>query len=471
MALDLDNLERLVKQGESSTLEFKTSTAKLKSAVETLCAYLNAQGGVVLIGVTNSGKINGQEVTDNTRLEIANLISKLEPAAQVDFEYIPIKNDKHVIKMTVSPNPASIPYVFDGKPYWRVLSSTRPMPQPRYQQLLMERANKLSPWDSEVANNLNIEDLDHKEIINTISESIRKGRLESRYETDDPLTALRLLKLTINGKLLNAAAVLFSSDPELHYPQCLLRMVKFKGKDKSNLLDSRRVYGHAFRLLSDAEDFCLRHMSIESEFVPGKMARRDIPDYPPRAIREAMVNAIAHRDYTIKGGSISLMLFDDRLEITSHGTLPLGITVNDLKQEHDSQPRNERITQVMYRRGLIESIGTGTQEMISECKEFGKPAPEYLERANTFVVRFLPRPIPIKLDHLTDRQNEIINIVSSKNTVSASEILSSLSDHPAERTLRDDLAKLKKLGLIETTGKGPGAVWHLVQKNEAESDG
>ena len=122
----------------------------------------------------------------------------------------------------------------------------------------------------------------------------------------------------------------------------------------------------------------------------------------------------------------------------------------------------------MYRCGLVESIGTGTQEMISECKEFGKPAPEYLERANTFVVRFLLRPIPIIPDNLTNRQKEVIDIVSSKNTVSASEILSALSDNPAERTLRDDLAKLKKLNLIDTTGKGRGAVWHLAQDNEAE---
>jgi len=208
-------------------------------------------------------------------------------------------------------------------------------------------------------------------------------------------------------------------------------------------------------------------MSIESEFVPGKMARRDIPDYPPRAGREAMVNAISHRDYTIKGGSISLMIFDDRLEITSHGTLPLGITINDLKHEHDSQPRNGRITQVMYRRGLIESVGTGTQEMINECRDFGKPEPDYLERGNTFVVRFLPRAIIAKPDTLTDRQKEIIDILSSQKTVSAGEILNSLSDNPADRTLRDDLAKLKKLGLIETKGKGRGAVWLLVQ-NKAE---
>ena len=111
---------------------------------------------------------------------------------------------------------------------------------------------------------------------------------------------MRLLKLTSNRKLLNAATILFSADPESHHPQCLLRMARFKGKDKSNILDSKRIYGHAFFLLNNAEDFCLRHMSIESEFVPGKMARRDIPDYPPRAVREAIVNAIAHTFFIAK---------------------------------------------------------------------------------------------------------------------------------------------------------------------------
>lgn len=467
MTLLLDDLRPLIDEGESSSLEFKTSTAKLKSAVETLCAYLNTQGGIVLIGVNDSGKIIGQNVTDQTRLEIANLISKIEPAAHVDFEYIATRNNTYVIKMSVKFNPASIPYVFDGKPFWRVLSSTRRMPQQRYQQLLIEKNNHFSSWDALNASNIDIKDLDQKEIINTIHKSIQAGRLEARHQTSDLLTALRLLKLTNNGKLLNAAAVLFCKDPGLHFPQCLLRLVRFKGTDKSNIIDNKRIYGHAFHLIENIEDFFLRHMSINSKLAPGKMARQDIPDYPPRAIREAIINAISHRDYTIRGGSISVMIFDDRLEITSHGTLPFGITVNDLMHDHDSQPRNDRITQVMYRRGLIESVGTGTQEIVNECRRFHKPLPAFIERGNTFVVQFsIKNPSP-KPSALTDRQHEIINILSSQKAASATEILKSLSTPPAERTLRDDLAKLKKLNRINATGKGRGTTWFLI-RNKAE---
>lgn len=388
----------------------------------------------------------------------------------VHCEYIATEGNNHVIMLSVKPHPEFIPYVFDGKPYWRVLASTRLMPQARYQQLLMERANKLAPWDASEALQLKLSDLDHAAILNAISESISKGRLEPRFATEDPLQALRLLKLTADGKLLNAAAVLFAHDPTLSYPQCLLRLAKFKGCDKSKILDSKHIHGHAFSLLKHAEDFCLRHMSIEGEYVPGKMARRDIPEYPPRALREAMVNAIAHRDYTIPGGSISLMIFDDRLEITSHGHLPSGLTVSDLVQEHDSQPRNACIAQALYRIGVVESVGTGTQEMVDECKKFGKRAPEYVERANTFVVKFLSQAATQQLMTLTTRQQQIFDMISSKQIVTAGEILKLLPDHPAERTLRDDLAKLKKLGMIETQGKGRGANWYLVQ-NKAVNKG
>jgi len=277
------------------------------------------------------------------------------------------------------------------------------------------------------------------------------------------LKGLRLLKLTKNGGLLNAAAVLFAKDTELNYPQCLLRLVRFKGNSKSNIIDSKHIHGNAFSLLEYAEDFCLRHTSIKSKFTSGKMAREDIPDYPPRAIREAIINALCHRNYSIKSGSISLMIFDDRLEITNYGTLPLGITIDDLKHEHDSQPRNQRITQVLYRCGIIESVGTGTQEMIELCKNLGKPEPEYIERGNTFVVCFLQtHPLPHTTTELTSRQTEIIKILSEKENISASLILASLSDTLAERTLRDDLTKLKKLGLIKSSGKGRGTVWSLM---------
>jgi ATP-dependent DNA helicase RecG len=454
----LHHIDLLVKQGESNNLEFKTSTANLYNVCETLCAFLNgANGGTVLIGVKNNGKIVGQDVSDNTRLEIANLFSKLEPPTSVAVDYIIIEKNKCVIKMTVIPNPALAPYVFDGKPYWRVESQTKPMPQQRYHQLLIERSNKTDGWEQTKAEHITIADLDQNKIIDAINESISRGRMESRLATEDPKEALLRLKLLVNGNLSNAAVVLFCKDPMPYYPQCLLRMAAFKGKDKSNMFDSKRVHANAFVLLDEAESFLLHHMSINSEFIPGKMARKDIPDYPPRAIREAMVNAICHRDYTIQGGSISLMIYSDRLEISSHGTLPFGVTIEALKQTHDSQPRNERITNVMNKVGIIESVGTGTQEMIKECRALGKPEPEYIERANTFVVCFHVDNTSEKI--INERQRKILSILKNHNGLQNADILNKLGLDITNRTLRRDLSYLMELDLVSLEGKGISATW------------
>lgn len=459
--ISLEEIETLIKQGESNNLEFKTSTAKLYNACETICAFLNSTGGTVLIGVKDSGQIIGQDVSDKTRLEIANSLSKLEPPTSIDVEYIALEKDKYVIKMTATPNPSAIPYVFDGKPYWRVESQTRSMPQQRYHQLLVERSNKMDGWELIKAEHMSIEDLDKDEIINAINESIGRGRMEARLATDDPKEALLRFKLLVNGNISNAAVVLFCKDPMPYYPQCLLRMAKFKGSDKSDLLDSQRVYGNAFVLLKEVEYFLKHHMSIKSEFVPGQMARKDIPDYPPRAIREAMVNAICHRDYTIQGGSISLMIYNDRLEIASHGTLPFGVTIDDLKQTHESQPRNERITNVMNKMGIIESVGTGTQEMIKECKALGKPEPEYIERGNTFVVCFKTVVNVAEEQGINARQNEILSLLKQQNGLKSSEIKERLNLDITDRTLRRDLTHLMELQLIYLEGRGVSAVWFL----------
>jgi len=464
----IDRIKQLIDLGESAQLEFKSSTRTLKKTFETLCAFLNGAGGAVLVGVKNDGSIIGQSITDQTKREIAHFVSKIEPAASIITEYIKLPNNRYVIKLDANPNPRTIPYAYNGRPYWRVESTTTTMPQQRYQQLLLDRTQKTDGWEQAKAKRYTLDDLDHNEIINTIKLSIDRGRMEARLVTEDAKEALLRLNLLVDHSISNAAVVLFCKDPMPDYPQCLLQLFKFKGINKSYLLDSKRVYGNAFMLLDEAENFLLRHMSIESEFISGQMARNDIPDFAPRAIREAVVNAICHRDYTIQGGSISIMMYDDRLEIISHGILPFGITVDTIKSPHASQSRNEHITNVMYRRGMIESAGRGIELMTEQSLAIGKPEPEFVENGNTFVVCFHARETheqkyPMKFN-LTPRQQEIVCILSSCEGLSVRDLIIDLSDQPASRTVRDDLAHLKSLGLVGMHKRGPKTVWYSEKK-------
>lgn len=131
-------IEELIKQGESLYLEFKTSTSQLKGAIETICAYLNGKGGTILIGVKNNGQIIGQDVTDNTRQEIAREIKKIEPSAEIDVSYTTIEKGKMIIILETNYGPHA-PYIYDGRAYERTESSTGLMSQHKYEQLLVRR--------------------------------------------------------------------------------------------------------------------------------------------------------------------------------------------------------------------------------------------------------------------------------------------------------------------------------------------
>ena len=132
----------------------------------------------------------------------------------------------------------------------------------------------------------------------------------------------------------------------------------------------------------------LRHFPLPGKIVPGKLQRLDTPLIPPDAMREILVNALIHRDYSIAGGAISLAIFDDRVEVWSAGTFPTGITPEKLSKPHQSVQRNPLIADVFYKTGLIEKWGRGTNRVIEMCVEAGIAPPKFEEITGAAVVTF-----------------------------------------------------------------------------------
>jgi ATP-dependent DNA helicase RecG len=191
-----------------------------------------------------------------------------------------------------------------------------------------------------------------------------------------------------DGKILQAAVVLFGKNFLPDYPQCELRMARFKGTDKTEFLDQRHIRGPAFKLLEEGELFCQRHFPLPGRIEPGKLQRVDRPLIPPDAMREILVNALIHRDYAIAGGAISLAIFDDRVEVWSAGRFPPGITPESLTRAHLSVQRNPMIAEVFHRTGLIEKWGRGTNRVAAMCREAGVKAPQFEEITGAAVVTF-----------------------------------------------------------------------------------
>jgi len=149
-------------------------------------------------------------------------------------------------------------------------------------------------------------------------------------------------------------------------------------------------WGNAFDLLKRGELFLLDHVPISGRVVPGKIIREDYPLYPPLATREAVANAICHRDYTTHGAAVAIAMYDDRLEIINPGILHFGITPEKLTKPHESKLWNPIIANVFYRAGVIEKWGMGTINIIDWCKENGNPTPTWEVRIESVLTTFLP---------------------------------------------------------------------------------
>ena len=158
----------------------------------------------------------------------------------------------------------------------------------------------------------------------------------------------------------------------------------------ADFTDNRQYWGNAFDLLRRGEDFLHDHVPIAGRVVEGKMRREDRPAYPPRATREALANAICHRDYIVPGAAVAVAMYDDHLEIVSPGGFHFGIEPAKLSVPHESKLWNPIIANVFYRAGIIERWGTGTLKILDWCREFDCPLPEWKEQADNVYVTFKP---------------------------------------------------------------------------------
>ena len=164
---------------------------------------------------------------------------------------------------------------------------------------------------------------------------------------------------------------------------------------------------------------------------------------------------MCHRDYSSPGGSITLVIYDDRLELINTGLLPNGITLEQLKEEHSSYPRNPYITNVFNRCGYIEAMGMGIQTIIDACAEQGMKPPEFFEQGGTLVLRlwsnYSRATSANVVSQLTAKQRSILNVLGTSK-LSPSEILEKLGEGISERTLRRELSLMREKGVVDSEG-------------------
>jgi len=467
--MDRARLDELAASCESETLEFKLSSGPRREIAQSLCAMLNHRGGHILIGVDDHGKVVGQQVVAKTIEDIVNEFKEIEPPTFPTIARVPVGRGREVVIVTTTQGQGR-PYSYKGKAYKRVGNASLKMSRDEYNRILLDRLHGETRWENQPATGWRVEDLDLSEITRTIDEAIQRGRMEDPG-TRDPHAMLRGLGLLQNDDILRAAVVLFGRAERLEaeYPQCVLRAARFRGTDKTEFVDNRQFHGNTFNLLLRADRFVREHLPVAGRVVPDLFERVDDPLFPPVALREAFANALCHRDYSIGGGAVGIAIFDDRLEVTSSGTLHFGLTTEDLYEPHESLPWNPLLARVFYRRGVIESWGRGTIKMAELAQQAGLPRPDFEESGGCVTVRFRPSHYiaPERIRHtLTTRQRHILTLLGRRRQMALREIREVLGDQVADWAVKDDLALLKGVKLVDTAGHGRGAYWYLVKQLE-----
>ena len=391
--LTLDYIKRLTCNCEGVDVEFKETTGQLNRGMEALCGMTNGNGGIVVFGISNNGRIIGQQIADKTTREIGEALRKFDPAIDLQPIYIRLpESDNYLIAFYTDGDAEDKPYLWDGKAYQRHDSVTSIMPREKQIRLREQQSGLIYKWESLPNPSLTLAMLDESLILNFVQGAVRRGRLVHSAMSEPILSILNKLKLISNGSLRNAAAVLFGKELDV-FPQCVLRLARFKGIDKKEFIDNQRVEGNVFEMSDAAMSFFFKHLSL-SGTTHRLTVRKDELEVPYDALREALVNALCHRAWHLETSTIGVAIFDDRIEIENAGKFPASISPNILEnnEEHNkantSLPPNPIIANVMFLGGLIENWGRGLSLMFDECGRAGLEAPTILDNGNFVKVIF-----------------------------------------------------------------------------------
>ncbi|MCD8207031.1 MAG: DUF4062 domain-containing protein [Bacteroidales bacterium] len=334
------------------------------------------------------------------------------------------------------------------------------------------------PFDASYDNGATTEDLDEEKMRKFIQ--MARSKRSFPLSPDIPPTTLlaHLNLMDDNGRIANAAILLFGKRPQKYFIPSEVKCVQFYGNVVEKPMPAYQIYkGDVFDMVDQATSFVMSRIDNWT----GTRKNGDKADVPTRqelpieAVREAIVNAVCHRDYT-SNASVQVMLFQDRLEIWNPGTLPYGLTVQKLQGPHKSLPANPLLADPMYWNGYIEKIGTGTEDIISKCREYGLKAPEFHQEEDFRVViwrtpkaegdpkRSKGDPKVIQSDPKRSKEEAAVFAIIKENpSVSRAELAKQLN--LSERQTRKIIDRLRDSGQLAREG-GRAGRWVIIEDGE-----
>lgn len=436
---------------ENQNTEFKQSWRD--DWLETICAFANSEGGKLLVGVDDEGNVVGVQniqrlLVDlpnkiNNRLGIIPIVSELNEDGQ---EYIQVSIEQSTVAIT-----------YDGKFYVRSGSTTRELNGTALSDFIQRKLGRT--WDGIANINFNNELINDETILKFKNRALE--RIPSISEEANNKDILDKLNLIENDNIKNAGILLFYKNPQTVFLQSKTKIGKFLNDadvDVQDIVD-KNLLTQAVNIIEILTTKYLRRYVKYSE---NKIERKDELEYPIEALREAIYNAIVHRDYT-STVEISIRVYDDKLVIMNPGLLPPEINIAILKRTHTSRPRNPFIANVFQKAGYIEAWGRGTNKIIQVCRDAGLPEPQFNNEDNIFTVTLYKDKLTEKALQglsLNDRQIKAVMYVKTNKHITNREYrdLNDVSDE----TARNELYDLVEKKIFTTKGKGRAHSYILI---------
>jgi ATP-dependent DNA helicase RecG len=481
MLANSSDIANLLAQPEGQRLAFVRRAFRVDELAETLAALANAQGGAIIVGVSGRGKkIEGVADVESARLAALDAALACMPPLVLPLPAAAPYGDTALLLLEV---PAGLPHVYSvhGKYLRRADAANQPIPPDALRKLLIERGE--TSWERMAPAGATLDDLDPNKLAAYVQRSgpaaagdplaflFRRGCLaradEGRRTIEDGSASDNRLS-SIVYRPTNAGLLLFGRDVERFFPQCEVTLVRYRGREMGDEFLREDIRDTLVETVRRAEIWISEHMRRGSRMVG--LERQDWAQFPQGALREALVNAVAHRDYTIRGEGIRIALFGDRMECYSPGRLPGHVTVENIAAERFS--RNETLVQVLADYGLIERLGYGIDRMLRQMSEAALPPPEFRETAAGFLVTLRghageDRDDAAAIDTsewrrmgLNERQIGALLHLADQRRVTNSD-LQELAPDVSPETIRRDLADLVERGLLLKIGEKRGAYYIL----------
>ncbi len=449
-----EQIKSIISLGEGYQAEFKVKIpSKVRELTEEICAFANAAGGVLMLGVDNNNVIKGISIDNNTRSAIQNSIGEINPKLNCQIEFVDV--DGLNLAVIEVPSGKNKPYVYSGAIYVRVGPNTEKLTTAEEMRDFFQQADKIYFDESSVTYFNPATDIDEDNLSGFRSDAGFNASISNQQILNN------LQVYAEDGFIKAGGALFFGKQPESNFPQAITRCVAFKGTDKRFIADDKKFGGPLHKQYLQAMEWLRGKLNVAYDIEgQGGGPRKENWEIPETVFKEAIINALSHRDYYEKGAVTTIELFDDRVEVSNPGGLLSAIGHEFGKR---SLSRNPLIFGLFERMHLVEKIGSGIPRMEELMVEKDLAKPEY--RIDGMFTIILRRAIDFESwkqlweDKLGDPRLSILHAINNHPQISKKQLADALA--VSTTTIDKHIDRLKHLGILERIGPDRGGRWKI----------